>query len=127
MKINIFIASAKQQYSVFADDETKEFKISSIEFHEGVEDFVRRTIDIVKDWPDVCEDPEIQDGIHYRISYNDGKTDRQLIGINDTPDNFSALINLIENKLYPDKSQQRKKIRFIEKQILSDRSENNEQ
>ena len=98
MKIKIRIWTMSKQYSIFADDQTKEFTIGLHNIKKGVEDFVREAIQIVKDWPDRLENLEVMDGISYKIAYDNGMTTRELVGMNQVPKNFVELMSLIEKK-----------------------------
>ena len=97
MKIRIVIFSPTKEWSVMADEKTGEFRIGFKRIEKGLNDFVRDSINIVKEWPDELEDLSVLDGTKYRIAYDDGNTCRQLIGVNKLPDNFYKLRELIES------------------------------
>jgi len=96
MKIRIVIWSRTNGYSVHADDQTNDFTINESLNNVGVKDFVKKAINLVSKWKDSYVDKNAMDGINYKIVYNDGNIERNLIGSNATPDNFNELLQLIE-------------------------------
>lgn len=80
--------------SVSSDSETKEFNINGQDVPFS-EEFLKRSINIVKYWEDCIKNLKQQDGVIYKISYNDGQEERVLTGNNKTPENFSSLTALI--------------------------------
>lgn len=110
MRIKMFIAYTHKQYSVLADDTNNTLVISSKHYDNKIGEFIKKVFEITKDWPEVCSDKSTFDDIHYQIEYlfDDGKKSRIFVGNNDSPDNFGALIALIEKIINPDNNQQRK-------------------
>jgi len=122
MKIQMVIITDCSQQTIVADDISKEFNISSIDLNSGVEDFVRCVLEITKEWPEICEDCDVFDGIHYKIECNDGQNTKQFIGINNTPDNFGELIGLINFYAKPKEKKLEQKTRYIENKLRASSS-----
>ena len=115
MKIRIAIWLGQKVYSVHADDSTNTFVIGFNMLNTGVKDFVSKAINIVSAWPDEINGEPIKDGIKFKIAYNDGKNERQLVGSDNTPQNFEILIDLID--YYKNMSNKNSKDLAIEEDI----------
>lgn len=95
MKIRIAIWSYGHTYSIYSDDTTQVFNYGTrkVPFSK---DFLNNAINIVKTFPDVVEDPNVFDGIKYKIAYDDNTVSRQVIGNNSTPKDWDKLMMLID-------------------------------
>lgn len=94
MKIDIGIWTYSKIYSVYADSKTKEFIVGEQETSFS-KDFLKQAIAIVRNWPDHLENFNRNDGVIYKITYNDGKIERTVSGNNKTPDDFNKLMSLV--------------------------------
>ena len=94
MRLRMAVWTYSGNTTLDIDSETKEFMIDgeNVDYSQG---FLVDAISLVKDWPDHLEDPEMHDGIAYKITYNDGKTERTVTGNNKTPSNFSLLMYMV--------------------------------
>lgn len=96
MKIKIGIWSYLKNYSVYADEDTQSFIVGLQKLPFSIE-FLKNSIEIVKDWPDHSENLEkVTDGVIFKVTYNDGVIERTMTGNNYTPKNFTKLMRLID-------------------------------
>ena len=98
MRIKIGIWTYEKVYSVDADDSKREIMIDG-QYVEYVPEFIQQAIGIVKDWPDKLDNypGDTSRGVVYKVTYNDGTTERTMTGNHKTPDNFRDLMQLIYN------------------------------
>ena len=96
MKIKIEIITSANSYVVFANTLTCELWVNGNHFQVADADgFIVSAIEIVKDWPDIIENPSVSDGIKYTIAYDDDNIERVIVGNNAAPKNFGMLMDLI--------------------------------
>lgn len=98
MRIKIGIWTYEKVYSVDADDNKQEIMIDG-QYVKYFPEFTQQVIGIVKNWPDKLDNypGDSSRGIIYKVTYNDGSTERTMTGSHQTPDNFRELMNLIYN------------------------------
>ena len=96
MRLKMAIWTYSDTTTADINEETKQFTINGEEvpYSQG---FLVDAISVVRDWPDTLEDNNVHDGITYKITYNDGKTERTVCGNNKIPENFAVLTYMLED------------------------------
>lgn len=98
MKIEIVIFSPlKGIKDIFiADNDNGVFTFNDKKVEGDINLFIHEVYDIIYDWKENYENPNILDGFSYniRVSKNN-KLIKEIIGQNNTPENFNELLRLL--------------------------------
>lgn len=101
MKVKIKIRSQLLLADIYADSESNILTYNDSNIEHDVVDFIKKVIDITKNWPEKMMDFSVFDGVDYRVAFEDDSgTIKDAMGFGSTPDNFEDLVALVR-KLSP--------------------------
>lgn len=97
MQLKIEIFDRLFDYSVFACDEPRDFTIGFLHIDGDPSEFIVSAIDILNTFPIHIGDERVFDGTKYRIEYSDNTQHKTWTGINELPESFHKLTDLIDS------------------------------